>query len=319
VAEAGKNIDRAANALLQGKLVAIPTETVYGLAANALDEKAVLSVFEAKQRPFFDPLIIHLPSMEAVKRYAILNDERLIKLATTFWPGPLTLLLPKKEIIPPIVTSGLERVAVRVPQHPLSLQLLEKINVPLAAPSANPFGYVSPTTAEHVNKQLGGKVDYILDGGPSSVGLESTIIGIEDNTVCIYRLGGLVLEEIEEVVGKLELRINNSSDPKAPGQLKNHYAPKKPLYLVGNPAELIDKNPDKKITVLTFGDKSYPGSGMQLLNLSKTRDLKEAALNLFSYLRLADENDTDMVICEKLPDEGLGKAINDRLRRASVQ
>jgi L-threonylcarbamoyladenylate synthase len=319
MAEAGKNIDRAANALLQGKLVAIPTETVYGLAANALDEKAVLSVFEAKQRPFFDPLIIHLPSMEAVKRYAILNDERLIKLATTFWPGPLTLLLPKKEIIPPIVTSGLERVAVRVPQHPLSLQLLEKINVPLAAPSANPFGYVSPTTAEHVNKQLGGKVDYILDGGPSSVGLESTIIGIEDNTVCIYRLGGLVLEEIEEVVGKLELRINNSSDPKAPGQLKNHYAPKKPLYLVGNPAELIDKNPDKKITVLTFGDKSYPGSGMQLLNLSKTRDLKEAALNLFSYLRLADENDTDMVICEKLPDEGLGKAINDRLRRASVQ
>jgi L-threonylcarbamoyladenylate synthase len=317
VAETGKNTDRAAELLLSGKLVAIPTETVYGLAANALNEKAVLSIFEAKQRPFFDPLIVHVHSFEAAKKYASFSDERLVKLAVAFWPGPLTLLLPKKEIIPALVTSGLEQVAVRVPDHPLTLSLLKKTDLPLAAPSANPFGYVSPTEPAHVNKQLGDKIAYILDGGPSSVGLESTIVGIEEDAVCIFRLGGLAIEEIEKISGKVELRINNSSDPKAPGQLKNHYAPKKPL-LIGNLEELLKNNTSKKKVVICFGEEPTANK-TEVLNLSKTKNLDEAALNLFKFLRLADESSAELVLCTLLPEEGLGRAINDRLKRAATK
>ncbi len=307
----------AAELISMGKLVAIPTETVYGLAANALNEKAVLSIFEAKQRPFFDPLIIHVPSLEEAKNYAYFADKRLLLLAERFWPGPLTLLLPKKNLVPDLVTSGLTQVAVRVPNHLLSLELLGKTKLPLAAPSANPFGYVSPTEPEHVNKQLGTKVDYILDGGPCTVGIESTIVGIEDDLVCVFRLGGLSLEEIEKTVGPVQLRINNSSDPKAPGQLKNHYAPKKPLF-VGDLKELIPKYTTKKITVLCFGKEPEPREKIQILNLSKSQNPEEAALNLFKFLRLADENSTELVLCQSLPDKGLGRAINDRLKRASV-
>jgi L-threonylcarbamoyladenylate synthase len=317
MAQTGKDIDRATDLIMHGKLVAIPTETVYGLAANALDEKAVLSIFETKERPFFDPLIIHVNSLEAAKKYADLNDERLLKLAKTFWPGPITLLLPKKNSIPDIVTSGLPQVAVRVPDHSLTLNLLEKINTPLAAPSANPFGYISPTEPKHVNDQLGDKIDYILDGGSSKVGIESTIVGIEDGKLCVFRLGGLTIEQIEKVAGKVELRINNSSDPKAPGQLKNHYAPRKPLF-VGDAEELAKDNSSKKIALICFGEeKKLPGITL-VYNLSKTKDLEEAALNLFRFLRLADESEGEIVICERLPDVGLGMAINDRLRRAST-
>lgn len=317
MAETGNNVDYAAEILLKGGLVAIPTETVYGLAANALDDKAVLSIFEAKQRPFFDPLIIHVHSLEALGKYAELNDSRLLSLAKTFWPGPLTLLLPKKNNIPSIVTSGLERVAVRIPNHELTLKLLKKLNLPLAAPSANPFGYVSPTLAQHVEKQLGHKVNYILDGGPSKVGLESTIIGLEEGNVCVYRLGGLSLEDIEKVIGKIELRINNSSDPKAPGQLKNHYAPRKPLF-VGDLNELAKDQKTKNIAVIHFGKKELPAN-IKSFDLSPDRNLKEAALNLFRFLREADDSAAEIVLCESLPDEGLGRAINDRLRRASAQ
>jgi L-threonylcarbamoyladenylate synthase len=315
VAEIGKDIDKAAELLSDGKLVAIPTETVYGLAANALNEKAVLSIFEAKERPFFDPLIIHVPSIDAAKQYAHFRDLRLLKLAQSFWPGPLTLLLPKKSNIPDLVTSGLEQVAVRVPNHSLSLQLLEKINFPLAAPSANPFGYVSPTEPEHVQKQLGAKIDYILDGGSCAVGIESTIVGIEEGNVCVYRLGGLAIEELERCIGPIELRINNSSNPKAPGQLKNHYAPKKPLF-IGNVNELLNTHASKKVAIICFGQAPNT-SQTYLYNLSETKNYKEAAINLFKYLRLADESVADIVICEKLPDVDLGRAINDRLRRAA--
>lgn len=316
MAETGKNIDLAAELLLKGNLVAIPTETVYGLAANALNEKAVISIFEAKQRPFFDPLIIHVPSIESIDKYAELSDLRLQKLAKAFWPGPLTLLLPKKEIIPNLVTSGLASVAVRIPNHALTLELLKKINIPLAAPSANPFGYVSPTQPEHVNSQLGDKIAYILDGGVCEVGLESTIIGIEDEKVCVFRLGGLALEDIEKVIGKTELRINNSSNPVAPGQLKSHYAPKKPLF-VGEIKQLIEKNKDKKIAIICFGEKNFEGKDLIVFDLSKNKNLQEAAINLFKYLRLADDSNADVVVCEELPETGLGRAINDRLRRAA--
>ncbi|MGZ4099947.1 MAG: L-threonylcarbamoyladenylate synthase [Bacteroidia bacterium] len=315
IAETGKNTTLAADLLLKGELVAIPTETVYGLAANALNEKAVLAIFEAKQRPHFDPLIIHVPDIASAAKYADLMDERLKKLATLFWPGPLTLLLPKKDVIPSIVTSGLEQVAVRVPDHPLTLELLKQVSVPLAAPSANPFGYVSPTAAVHVEKQLGNKVAYILDGGACSIGLESTIVGVEEGNICVYRLGGLPIEEIEKVVGKVELRINNSGDPKAPGQLKSHYAPKKPLF-IGQIGSLLKENRNKKIAVLSFGEKEFP-KDVIVFNLSKSRSLNEAALNLFKFLREADESEAEIVITDFLPEEGLGRAINDRLKRAS--
>ena len=316
IAQIGNNIKQATQLLTQGKLVAIPTETVYGLAANALNEKAVLAVFEAKQRPQFDPLIIHLPSINKVELYADWNDERLRKLAEKFWPGPLTILFPKKNLIPGIVTSGLSQVAIRVPNHPLTLELLNKINFPLAAPSANPFGYISPTSAEHVNKQLGNKIDYILDGGECAVGLESTIVGLEDGKICVYRLGGLPIEEIEKIIGKVELKINSSSNPKVPGQLKSHYAPSKP-FLLGNIEELITANKNKKIAVICFGENNFTGDNLIIYNLSQSKSLNEAALNLFKFLREADESDADLIIAQNLPDEGLGKAINDRLKRAA--
>lgn len=316
IAETGKNTDHAAELILKGALVAIPTETVYGLGANALDEQAVLRVYEAKERPFFDPLIIHVDSLQSAGKYADINDERLTRLALKFWPGPLTLLLPKKSIIPALVTSGLSQVAVRVPDHDLTLELLRKVKVPVAAPSANPFGYVSPTSAEHVNHQLGNKIDYILDGGPCKVGLESTIVGIENDTICVYRLGGLSIEEIEKIVGKVELKINNSGDPKAPGQLKSHYAPLKPL-LLGTIEELISQQSNKKIALITFGSQKFDEKKYIVFNLSEDGSLKEAALNLFKFLRLADDSDADIVLAQKLPEEGLGRAINDRLKRAA--
>lgn len=318
MAETGKNVVLAAELLAKGKLVAIPTETVYGLGANALSESAVLSVFKAKDRPFFDPLIIHVPSLEAAKLYADFRDDRLLKLATTFWPGPLTLLLSKKEIIPSIVTSGLSQVAVRMPKHALTLELLDKINFPLAAPSANPFGYVSPTEPRHVNDQLGEKIDYILDGGVCTVGIESTIVGIEDDKVCVFRLGGLAIEEIEKIVGPVELCINNSSDPKAPGQLKNHYAPTKPLF-VGDLKELFKHYSSKKISVICFGEENGIPNNAEVFNLSNTQNLEEAALNLFKFLRLADESSSEVVVCQSLPNKGLGRAINDRLKRAATR
>lgn len=314
----GKNTTLAAQFLREGKLVAIPTETVYGLAALASDQKAVLSVFEAKKRPSFDPLILHFHSIEAIQPYAELKDGPLLKLAQRFWPGPLSLLLPKTPLVPDLVTSGLEKVAVRIPDQVLTLALLKELNAPLAAPSANPFGYISPTKAEHVRKQLGDKVAYILDGGDCEVGLESTIVGMEGRKLCVYRLGGLSLEEIESVCEKVELRLNVSSNPKAPGQLKSHYAPKKPLFF-GNLSELIHVHQHKKQSIICFGGyKNSNEKPNQLFNLSPDQDIKEAAMNLFAMLRAADESDTDVILAQKLPDKGLGRAINDRLKRASA-
>ena len=315
--QTGNNTELAAELLKQGKLVAIPTETVYGLAANALDEQAVLRFFKAKERPFFDPLIVHVDSFASAQHYADFNDERLVKLANAFWPGPLTLLLPKKEIISSLVTSGLSQVGIRVPNHPLTLQLLRRVGLPLAAPSANPFGYVSPTEPGHVRDQLGDRIDYILDGGPSAVGLESTIAGIEDGRLCVFRLGGLAIEALENVIGPVELRINSSSNPKAPGQLKSHYAPKKPLYL-GSLEKLLQQHAGKKAALLCFGNTAYAGSHQIVFDLSPRKNLEEAALNLFRFLRLADDSDAEVVLCEILPGQGLGRAINDRLQRAAA-
>lgn len=317
MAEIGTDIEKAARLLKRGKLVAIPTETVYGLAANAFNEEAVLSIFEAKNRPHFDPLIVHSSSAEWVKQHVANFPPMAQTLMDEFWPGPLTLVLPKKPVVPDVVTSGLDSVAVRVPQHPMTQDLIRLLDFPLAAPSANPFGYVSPTTARHVEDQLGDKVDYILDGGSTTVGLESTIIGFEEAKPVVYRLGGLSIDVIEELIGPVGMGLNMSSDPKAPGMLKSHYAPGKPLYF-GNPGEMITEFEGKRIGFLGFMTRlEFLPPNRQLL-LSPHGDLHEAAMNLFAFMRQFEKLPVDVILAEQLPEIGLGKAINDRLRRAAV-
>lgn len=317
MAEIGKDISKAKGFLEKEQLVAIPTETVYGLAANALNPIAIAKIFEAKERPTFDPLIVHTYSLQEVHNLVTGIHPSLLKLAQTFWPGPLTLLLPKKEIIPNLVTSGLDRVGVRIPNHSLTLELLSQLNFPLAAPSANPFGYISPTTAEHVDKQLGTKISYILDGGSCEVGLESTIVGEENGEIIIYRLGGLSIDDIESVAGTVSVQLNQSSNPKAPGQLKSHYAPKKPIY-IGNMIDLQKTHAGKKIGAIVFGNDLVLNEKTVVKNLSASKNFQEAAVNLFSFLRELDEEDVDVIITNLLPEQGLGLAINDRLRRAAA-
>lgn len=307
------NISQAVEFLNRGEPIAIPTETVYGLAANALDAHAALKIFEVKNRPTFDPLIVHISSIAEVDKYATAFAPKAKLLAEKFWPGPLTLLLPKKKNIPDLVTSGLDTVGLRCPAHKTTLDLLKQLEFPLAAPSANPFGYISPTTAQHVQDQLGGKIDFILDGGACEVGLESTIVGFEGNDTVIHRLGGLSVEAIEDVVGKVKLNLNVSSNPQAPGQLNSHYAPKKKL-VVGNINELIRKHYSEKIGILSFNNRyAFDYSFV----LSPSGSTSDAAHNIFSMLRELDQSPVDLILAEYIPDEGLGRAVNDRLRRAA--
>jgi L-threonylcarbamoyladenylate synthase len=321
MATIGRDINYAANLLSSGIPVAIPTETVYGLAANALDANAVARIFEIKRRPFFDPLIVHLPDILAVEKYAHWPSDKLYALANTFWPGSLTILLPKKSIIPDIVTSGLPQVGLRVPDHTVTLQLLHKIDFPLAAPSANPFGYISPTKSVHVDHQLGDQLAYILDGGDCLVGIESTIIGQENGEITVYRLGGLELEKIEEMVGPVNIKLQASNTPTAPGQLSSHYAPSKPVIRIKSRAEL-NEYVDKKVAFICFGSLErdfHTIRNWTIWNLSEKRNMHEAAAHLFEYLRLADSSAADLILVEPLPDNSLGKAINDRLIRASLK
>ena len=318
--EVGTDISKASTYLKQGQLVAIPTETVYGLAGNALDLKAVSSIFETKNRPSFDPLILHVASLEQVNSFVTAFPEKLKRLAEAFWPGPLTVLLPRKASVPDLVTSGLDRVAVRVPNHPLTLALLAQLDFPLAAPSANPFGYISPTQAGHVAAQLGTQIPYILDGGACAVGLESTIVGMEEEQVVIYRLGGLDISEIESLVGPVIVQAHSSSNPSAPGQLASHYAPRKP-FVLGDLTELIPQlvQQGKKVGVLSFSTHFPSLSADRQVILSASQDLKEAAQRLFMAMRLLDESDAELIVAEFVPEIGLGRAINDRLKRAAAQ
>jgi len=311
-----KDLNKAKEFLQKGQLVAIPTETVYGLAGNALDEKAVLSIFETKNRPSFDPLIVHTNSLEKLSSYVVDIPEKAFLLAQKFWPGPLTLLLPKKDIIPDLVTSGLDTVAVRIPNHPLTLALLTTLDFPLAAPSANPFGYISPTSAAHVNQQLGGRIPYILDGGECGIGIESTIIGFIDGIPTVYRLGGLAVEDIESVVGKLAMMPHSSSNPQAPGMLKSHYAPRKPFFLKERKQMKYCSNDNTGYLLFDSFIDGVDINNQRLL--SPSGNLKEAAHNLFAYLRELDAQPLDQIFAEFVPDLNLGKAINDRLKRAAA-
>lgn len=315
MAELGKDINRAKQLLDRGELVAIPTETVYGLAANALDATAAARIFAAKNRPSFDPLIVHVATPLRVHELVTDFPDQAQALATTFWPGPLTLVLPKKNHIPDLVTAGLPTVGVRCPSHELTLELLHLLDYPLAAPSANPFGYVSPTRPEHVQEQLGSQVAYILDGGPCRVGVESTIVGFDDGPV-IYRLGGVAVEEIENVVGHVRVMTHSSSNPVAPGQLASHYAPARQIVL-GNAADLLAQHPNEKVALLRY-HKRLPDTSVPQIVLSPSGSLEEAAQNLFAALRQFDKMDVTLVLAELVPDTGIGRAINDRLRRAAT-
>lgn len=319
MASIGIDIKAAKDLLEKGELVAVPTETVYGLAGNALNADAVARIFETKKRPSFDPLIIHTDTIEKVYQFVEDIPQSLLKLAHAFWPGPLTLLLPRKEIIPDLVTSGLDTVAVRIPSHSLTRSLLVTLDFPLAAPSANPFGYISPTQASHVNDQLGSQIPYILDGGACEVGLESTIVGLEDGQLTVYRLGGLDIRAIEEVAGPVQVLAHSSSNPKSPGMLKSHYAPTKP-FVLGNLDQMIEEYAKKGqvFAVLSF-DRAFPQLSEQFqMQLSPSGDMKEAAKNLFAAMRTLDSMDVSVILSELLPDDGLGRAVNDRLKRAAA-
>jgi L-threonylcarbamoyladenylate synthase len=312
ITQIGTNVSVAAAHLKRGEIVAIPTETVYGLAGNALDNEAVIKIYEAKQRPKFNPLIIHLPSIDHAAAYVKEIPEPIRLLAALFSPGPLSYLLPKTSLVPDLVTAGSDKVVIRIPAHPMALELLQQLDFPLAAPSANPFGYVSPVTAEHVREGLDGKIPYILDGGPCSVGVESTIIGMEGNELIIHRVGGVSGEEITRVTGIIPRLSLLHEKPDTPGQLRSHYAPGKPL-VVGNVDNLIETYAGRKIAVVSFR-KNYAVRDCRIL--SPKGDLHEAASKLFTTLRELDRSEAEIILAEIFPDDGIGMAINDRLSRA---
>ncbi|MCP4456611.1 MAG: threonylcarbamoyl-AMP synthase [Cytophagales bacterium] len=315
MAEIGKDIDYAKDVLSDGGIVGVPTETVYGLAGSALDTGAILKIYKAKNRPQFDPLIAHTNRIDKIETWVHDFPLKAMQLAEKFWPGPLTLLLNKTDAIPDLLTSGLARVAFRIPNHPLTLELLSRLDFPLAAPSANPFGFVSPTQASHVEDQLGDKVDYILNGGKCRIGIESTVVGFEEDEVIVHRLGGLSVEEIEEVVGPVQLKLNKSSNPEAPGMMKSHYSPGIPV-IIGSIRDEVEKLKDRKAGVISFSEFYHDAQVMKVL--SPTRDLHQAAKNLFRVLREMKDEEVDVIVTEKFPNEGLGKAINDRLERSAA-
>jgi len=307
---------RAVELLRQGQVVGLPTETVYGLAGNGLDPAALARIFEVKQRPLFDPLILHFADATGAFALAEQVPPAARELAQHFWPGPLTLVLRKKGMVPDLATSGLPNVALRVPAHPVAQAVLRAFGGPLAAPSANRFGRISPTDAQAVRAELGEAVPLILDGGPCAVGLESTVLFLSEHQPALLRAGGIPVEEIERVVGPLRHAPRVDDRPQAPGQLKHHYAPRKPLRLVRDIAE-IPSQPDSGWLVFGTPGVAVPFLGV-VENLSPAGDLREAAANFFRALRgLDDDPRVGTLYAMALPAHGLGLAINERLERAA--
>jgi len=291
-------ISIAVKEILSGNIVALPTETVYGLAANALNENAVLKIFEVKERPRFNPMIVHIYDIDQMEKYAIDIPEKVYLLAEKFSPGPITFIIKKKNIVPDIVTSGNDSVGLRIPAHPVFREVLKESGVPLSAPSANRSGKISPTSAKDVLKELDGKIDYILDGGNCSIGIESTVVSFIDG-IEILRHGFITKGEIENIIGKVGKK--NFDKIISPGLLKSHYAPSTPLYFTDDMNEM----------------KKFSSDKIGILDFSKYKNKKEIALNLFSDLRNLDEMNFDMIVCEKTEDKGIGIAINERLEKAS--
>lgn len=311
-----KDIIKAQQKLINDDLIALPTETVYGLAGNAYSETALKKIFDLKKRPQYNPLIVHIKSADYLPQVAKNISPIAQKLADYFWPGPLTLVLEKQPIIPDLVTAGKKTVAVRVPNHSMTLTLLNQLDFPLAAPSANPFGSISPTCAEHVFNYFENELEIILDGGACEKGIESTIIGFENNQPILYRHGSVSVEDIEKIAGKVLIATNNDSKPNAPGMLSRHYAPSTDTYFTNNVNELIKSFPDKKIGLLLFKDEIIDKKDLLQEILSKTGNFNEATKNLYAAMHRLDNSNLDVIIAERLPDVGLGKTINDRLERA---
>jgi L-threonylcarbamoyladenylate synthase len=309
-------IRQASEIIRRGGIVAFPTETVYGLGADAFLPLAVARVFEAKRRPYFDPLIVHVASDADLEKLVIEIPSDAKRLMERFWPGPLTVVLLKRENVPDLVTAGLPTVAIRMPKHPMTLSLIGLVGSPIVGPSANPFGYLSPTTAEHVQDQLGDQIDFILDGGPCEVGVESTILSFSGKKPRLLRPGGVPLEEIESIIGEVEVRLPEAGRPFAPGMLPRHYAPRTPIILNWSKKNL-DSYRDKKIGLLAFQEPKNFLKFHQVEVLSKKGDFREAAANLFSAIRRLDALNLDLILAEAVPEVGLGRAIMDRLRRAS--
>ena len=305
----------AVELLRKGEIVALPTETVYGLAADALDPIAIAKIFEAKERPRFDPLIVHLPGREWLEKVVDLRNEdrQLIeKLADKFWPGPLTIVLPRKTIVPDIVTAGLDTVAVRVSAHPVFAEVIRAFGAPLAAPSANRFGRISPTIAQHVFDELSGRVPLIIDAGATTHGIESTIATVRAGKIDILRRGPITAEDLSNFG---EVQVATERDKiSAPGQLPSHYAPKTPLQVVD---DLKSFRSGERCALLAWTPIKNDERFVAIRNLSEKKDLREAAANLFRYVRELDELEVDLIVAERVPDRGLGAAILDRLQCAS--
>ena len=311
-------INAAVKALENNEIVAIPTETVYGLAGNAYSETAVEKIFALKNRPHFNPLIVHIKSAAVLTSVAKNIPLVALQLADAFWPGPLTLVLEKQDHIPDIVTGGKNTVGVRVPNHPVALELLEQLDFPLAAPSANPFGSISPTTAKHVADYFTDTLTIILDGGSCDKGIESTIIGFENGQAIMYRQGSTKVEDIEKITGPLQIRVHaNNESVMAPGMLSKHYAPITTL-LTGDIALDIQKYSDKRIGVLQLSPTILPSFVIAVETLSQTGNLEEAAKNLYAAMHRLDHQNLDLIIAQKMPAVGMGIAINDKLERAAT-
>ncbi len=307
----------AVELLRQGEAVALPTETVYGLAADALNPIAVAKIFEAKGRPRFDPLIIHLPDPGWLEKVAdpLEQDRRVVSsLTEKFWPGPFTMVLPKRDIIPEIVTAGLETVAVRISAHPIFSEIVSAFGKPLSAPSANRFGRISPTTAKHVLDELNGHIPLIIDAGPTTHGIESTIVAVHDGKIDILRRGPITSEQLSKF-GEVGIATEREKIS-VPGQLPSHYAPKTPLRIVDNLKSFTPMT-NERYALLAWTPIKNDERFVAIRNLSRQQDLREAAANLFRYLRELDALDVDLIVAERVPGEGLGAAILDRLQRAS--
>jgi len=310
-------LEDAANLLRQGGVAAFPTETVYGLGADAFNERAVARIFEIKRRPRFDPLIVHVADREQLGRMVAAIPDPAQALIDRFWPGPLTIVLPKKGHVPDLVTAGLSTVAVRMPGHPLALELIRRAETPIAAPSANPFGQTSPTTAQHVLDQLADQMDQVLDGGPCSVGVESTIVSFAGDRPVLLRPGGLPREDIEACAGPVtEPSVHAGSQVVAPGMLPRHYAPQTKLQVLSS-SDVANLPRGSRMGLLTLNEVPPPGFFAAVEVLSAKGDLREAAAHLFGAIRRLDRLNLDLIVAHTVPESGLGLAINDRLRRAA--
>jgi L-threonylcarbamoyladenylate synthase len=311
------DINLAIMALQNDDIIGLPTETVYGLAGNIYSEKAIKKIFETKKRPFFNPLIVHIKNIDYLDVVAQNIPAKALLLAQHFWPGPLTLLLDKRADVPNIVTADKPTVAVRIPNHPMALALLQQLNFPLAAPSANPFTTISSTTAQHVKEYFDKDLDIILDGGECTKGIESTIVGFTGDDVIIYRLGAITETDLEKIVGEVSIYIGQDDKPIAPGMLLKHYSPKTKTVLLENDVNLqLNNLAIKKIGALVFNKKIDDERIVEQEILSKASNLEEAAKNLYASLHRLDKSDLAIILIELLPNEGIGKSINDRLRKA---